>query len=56
MNVKGTHEGVFFGNAPTGKTIDIVLFRQYRVIDGKIAEHQGWIDMGIMNKQLGISI
>ncbi|MBB6672193.1 ester cyclase [Cohnella nanjingensis] len=45
MTVKGTHQGVFFGHAPTGNPIDVTLYRQYRVEDGKIAEHRGWIDM-----------
>ncbi|MDR9852067.1 ester cyclase [Paenibacillus sp. VCA1] len=45
MTVKGTHEGMFFGTAPTGRQIDVTLYRQYRVSDGRIAEHRGWIDM-----------
>lgn len=52
MTVRGTHQGVFFGNAPTGKKIDVTLYRQYRVVDGKIAEHRGWIDMVSMWSQL----
>lgn len=52
MTVCGTHQGVFFGNAPTGKKIDVTLYRQYRVVDGKIAVHRGWIDMVTMWSQL----
>lgn len=52
MAVKGTHKGLFFGNAPTGNTIDVTLYRQYRVVDGKIAEHRGWIDMVTMWSQI----
>ncbi|WP_411829787.1 ester cyclase [Paenibacillus ehimensis] len=52
MTVKGTHTGMFFGTSPTGNTIDVTLYRQYRVVDGKIAEHRGWIDMVTMWRQL----
>lgn len=52
MNVKGTHEGMFFGTAPTGNHIDVTLYRQYRVADGKITEHRGWIDMVTMWYQI----
>jgi len=52
MTVQGTHQGVFFGTAPTGNRIDVTLYRQYRVVDGKIAEHRGWIDMVTMWHQI----
>ncbi|MDQ0058755.1 ester cyclase [Paenibacillus harenae] len=52
MTVKGTHLGMFFGTAPTGNTIDVTLYRQYRVTDGKISEHRGWIDMVTMWHQI----
>lgn len=52
MVVKGTHEGLFFGKAPTGNSIDVTLYRQYRVVGGKIAGHRGWIDMATMWRQL----
>ncbi|SHE87468.1 conserved hypothetical protein, steroid delta-isomerase-related [Seinonella peptonophila] len=52
MTVKGTHRGMFFGTPPTGQTIDVTLYRRYRLEDGKIAEHRGWIDMVTMWKQI----
>ncbi len=52
MEVKGTHKGMFFGNAPTGNRIDVTLYRQYRLVDDKIVEHRGWIDMVTMWKQI----
>lgn len=52
MTVRGTHQGMFFGTAPTGNTIDVTLYRQYRVADGKITEHRGWIDMVTMWSQI----
>jgi predicted ester cyclase len=52
MVVKGTHKGMFFGNSPTGISIDVTLYRQYRLVDGKIVEHRGWIDMVTMLRQI----
>lgn len=52
MTVKGTHQGLFFGNAPTGNAIDVTLYRRYRLVDGKIADHRGWIDMVTMWHQI----
>ncbi|EHB68142.1 MULTISPECIES: ester cyclase [Paenibacillus] len=52
MTVKGTHQGIFFGTAPTGNSIDVTLYRQYRVESGKITEHRGWIDMVTMWHQI----
>ncbi|MCM3746770.1 ester cyclase [Paenibacillus pasadenensis] len=52
MNVKGKHGGMFFGRAATGNEIDVTLYRRYRVADGKITEHRGWIDMATMWHQL----
>jgi len=52
MTVKGTHQGMFFGTAPTGHSIDVTLYRQYRVENGKITEHRGWIDMLTMWHQI----
>ena len=55
MTVKGTHQGIFFGTAPTGNSIDVTLYRQYRVENGKITEHRGWIDMVTMWSQIQAS-
>jgi predicted ester cyclase len=52
MVVKGTNKGMFMGNPPTGNSIDVTLYRQYRVVDGKIVEHRGWIDMVTMWRQI----
>ncbi|GIO14094.1 hypothetical protein J19TS2_36490 [Cohnella xylanilytica] len=52
MTVRGTHRGMFFGNAPTGRSMEVTLYRRYRVENGKIAEHRGWIDIATMMKQI----
>lgn len=46
------HAGHFAGNAPTGKTLRATQFREFRVIDGSIAEHRGWFDTATLLPQI----
>lgn len=48
----GNHTDTFAGNAPTGRSVKITQFREFRVIDGQIAEHRGWIDTGTLLPQI----
>lgn len=50
--ITGTHQGAFAGKAPTGKSVKITQFREFRVVDGRIAEHCGWFDTGTLLPQL----
>ncbi|UUZ91073.1 ester cyclase [Paenibacillus sp. P25] len=47
-----THQGMFVGNPPTGRTVKATQFREFRVVDGKIAEHRGWFDTGPLLPQI----
>lgn len=46
------HSDFFAGNAPTGKTVKATQFRDFRLIDGKIAEQHGWFDTGTLLPQI----
>ena len=46
------HIGNFAGNAPTGKTVTVTQFREFRVAGGKIAEHRGWFDTATLLPQI----
>jgi predicted ester cyclase len=46
----GTHKGSFAGNPPTGKSVKITQFREFRVVEGKIVEHRGWFDTGFLSQ------
>ncbi|WP_409345366.1 ester cyclase [Paenibacillus sp. MBLB4367] len=46
------HSGHFAGSAPTGKTVKATQFREFRFIDGKIAEHRGWFDTATLLPQI----
>lgn len=52
FNYKGTHRGVYFGIAPTGKTLQFTSCDIFRVADGKIAEHWGMGDLAGLMAQL----
>jgi steroid delta-isomerase-like uncharacterized protein len=41
----GTHNGVYFGVAPTGKSLRFTSCDIFRIRDGKIAEHWGMGDI-----------
>jgi steroid delta-isomerase-like uncharacterized protein len=41
----GTHQGVYFGIAPTGKPLRFTSCDIFRIRDGKIAEHWGMGDI-----------
>lgn len=54
ITLRGTHQGVFMGAAPTGKQITVTAIDIARLEDGKIVEHWGEMDMLGMMQQLGL--
>ena len=53
-NFKGTHTGVFFGIAPTGKTVNVDGVTLVRMENGKIAEERDILDNLEFMQQLGL--
>ena len=51
--LRGTHDGLFFGVPPTGKAIVGMSTSFYRILDGKIAEEHGLLDMFGILQQIG---
>ncbi|MFD4558205.1 ester cyclase [Streptomyces sp. NPDC058469] len=49
----GTHEGEFFGIAPTGRAIRFETVDAMRVVDGRITEHWGVANLFSLMEQLG---
>ena len=54
--IEGTHQGVFQGVAPTGKTVKVSLVDIVRVEDGVITQHWGGPDLLDLLKQLGATV
>ncbi|MEV6539144.1 ester cyclase [Streptomyces sp. NPDC051665] len=50
---QGTHEGEFFGIAPTGKAIRFENVDAMHVVDGRITEHWGVANLFSRMEQLG---
>jgi steroid delta-isomerase-like uncharacterized protein len=53
VTVGGTHNGVFPGRPPTGRTFEVTSVSIFRSADGRIAEHWGVFDQMAMLGQLG---
>ena len=49
----GTHKGDFYGTPPSGKFVEVTSIGLDRVIDGKVVEGWGELDMVGMMQQLG---
>lgn len=50
----GTHKGDFYGTAPTGKQVSVTSIGIDRVVDGKVVEGWGEVNMLSMMQQLGV--
>jgi predicted ester cyclase len=50
FSMTATHTGSFAGNPPTGKSVKIIQFREFHVVEGEIVEHQGWFDTGFLSE------
>ena len=51
---RGTHRGELQGIPPTGKRVEVPGSVFYRIVDGKIVEFRGQLDMMGMMRQLGV--
>ena len=51
---RGTHVGELQGIAPTGKRVEVPGSVFYRIVEGKIVEFRGQLDMMGMMQQLGV--
>lgn len=48
----GTNTGSFNGAPATGRSIEVLEFRMFKVVDGKLAEHWGLVDLATLFAQL----
>jgi steroid delta-isomerase-like uncharacterized protein len=53
FTASGTHEGEIMGIAPSGRTVTLPGINVYRLVDGKIVERWGKLDMLGFMRQLG---
>ena len=50
---RGTHQGELAGIPPTGKRVEVPGSVFYRIVDGKIVEFRGQLDMMSLMQQIG---
>lgn len=53
LMLRGTHRGPFRGTAASGNPVEVTVYREYRLANGKIAEHRGLLDMATLLRQIG---
>jgi len=53
LTLRAVNSGSFRGAAPTNAPIEVTVFRTYRLVDGKIAEHWALLDTTTLLRQLG---
>jgi predicted ester cyclase len=53
--IQGMHTGTFAGHSPTGKSVKVTQFREFRVVDGEIIENRGWFDTGTLLPQIQVN-
>ncbi|MFD0681559.1 MULTISPECIES: ester cyclase [unclassified Paenibacillus] len=56
MVLRGEHSGTFRGTAPTGNSVEATVYREYRLVDGKIAEHWALFDTAALLQQIGAQL
>lgn len=53
FTMRGTHQGLFFGVEPTGKSILVQAVNFYRLANGKFVEERGQPDLLSLLQQIG---
>ncbi|MEK0313456.1 ester cyclase [Cohnella sp. 56] len=56
LRMTGTHLGDFRGTAATGQPIDVKVYREYRIEEGRIAEHWALLDTASLLRQIGAQL
>lgn len=52
--VEGTHRGEFNGLPASGKIVNVPTIDLFRVRNGKVLEHWGGPDLGVLMQQIGV--
>ena len=56
LRMKGTHQGDFRGAPATGKGFEANLYREYRLANGRIAEHWALFDTASLLRHIGAEL
>jgi predicted ester cyclase len=56
LRMTGIHKGIFRGTEPTQNRVEVKLYREYRLMNGKIAEHWALFDTASLFRQIGAEL
>lgn len=56
LRLEGTHRGNFRGTEATQNRVDVKVYREYRLANGRIAEHWALLDTASLLRQIGAVI
>lgn len=56
QRLTGTHLGNFRGTEATNRPIDVRVYREYRVVGSRIAEHWALLDTATLLRQIGAEL
>ena len=56
LRLRGTHQGSFRGTEATGLPIDVRVYREFRLVEGRIAEHWALLDTASLLRQIGAEL
>lgn len=56
ITLTATHTGLFRDAPASGNAVRVQVYRSYRVVDGKIAEHWALLDTAALLRQIGANV
>jgi predicted ester cyclase len=56
LRLRGTHLGNFRGTEATNHLVDVKLYREFRLKEGKISEHWALLDTASLFRQIGAEL
>ncbi len=56
LRLEGTHKGSFRGTEATQNRIEVRVYREYRLANGRIAEHWALLDTASLLRQIGAEL
>jgi steroid delta-isomerase-like uncharacterized protein len=56
ITMTATHQGPFRDAPASGNAVRVQVYRSYRIVDGKIAEHWALLDTATLLRQIGANV
>ena len=56
LSLRGTHKGTFRGTEATRNQVEVKVYREFRIANGRIAEHWALLDTASLFRQIGAEL